>query len=36
MFGKKFATKPDNEPLDKISRFTDLAQDNIVKLKNKL
>ena len=26
----------DNEPLDKISKFTGLSQDDIVKLKNKL
>lgn len=26
----------DNEPLDKISRFTGLSQDDIVKLRNKL
>ena len=26
----------DHEPLDKISRFTGLSQDNIVKFKNKL
>ena len=26
----------DNEPLDKISTFTSLSQDEVVKLKNKL
>lgn len=26
----------DDEPLDKISRFTGLSQDDIAKLKNKL
>ena len=26
----------DNEPLDKISKFTGLSQDEVVKLKNKL